>query len=519
MADWDEVRNRSIIWKHFAEISAIPRGSYHEKEISDFIASFGRSRGLETRQDSIYNVGIVIPAAKDWEKEPAVILQGHMDMVCEKTPDSSHDFTKDPLQLYTDGDFLRAKDTTLGADDGIAVAYMLSVADLCTRKPADLKDCTEAEQRLAAGHPRIELVFTVSEETGMEGAEGYDTSFLQARQMLNVDSENEGHFLCGCAGGNRTVVTLPVEWETVPGVSAGYEMAGTLLHVKVTGLKGGHSGQDIHRGRANADRLLGRLLLQCRKSAREIGLVSIGGGTKDNAIPFTAEVELVVEDEAAFRQDAADLLQVLRAEYGVSDPDIDFQIQREEMRDLRIMTGETLRKIIYLLNVLPDGVQKLSMDAPGLVETSLNLGILRLDEEADTLTLVYLVRSSIDGSKAYISDRIRMAAEAVGAEVKIESTYPAWEYQKESGLREKVVRNYEKLTGKKPVTEIIHAGVECGLFGKKIPGLDAVSFGPDIYECHTFRERISISSAERVWQFILAVLTDRDEKAPEKKKK
>lgn len=525
-----------IVFHYFKKISEIPRESYHEKQISDYLKNFARSRGYEVHQDPIGNIIVIIPAAEGWEGEEPLILQGHMDMVCEKRPGSHHDFSRDPIELCLEGDMLHAKDTTLGGDDGIAVAMMLAVMDLCTEKrPGEEYAATpilsESEKKLKGSHPRLELIFTVSEETGMEGAENLDVSPLKGHRLLNLDSENEGHLLTGCAGGAEVQVVLPlgrqkeesgnktrlVSDRDVQGNPArNREHEGVWAEVSVTGGKGGHSGQDIHLGKSNADEVLGRALLAMEESGISYELYAVSGGTKDNAIPFEAKAGIRLADPQNYEaaEKALKILQRdLTEEYRVTDPDLKVSLHQTADGETASgesipLTGEEKTRLIFLLSALPDGVQKMSGDIPGLVETSLNLGILQTDERGICLT--FLLRSSLDGSKKYLEDRMKVIAEQAGADFTVVSAYPAWEYRPDSPLQKKMTRIWRELTGKDPVKEVIHAGVECGLLGKKIPELDAVSIGPDLYDIHTFREHLSVSSAGRVWEYVLRILTDRD---------
>jgi dipeptidase D len=480
--------NPNSVFHFFEEISAIPRGSYNEKAVSDYCVQFAKDRNLEVYQDEIYNVVIIKPASPGYEDAEPVIIQGHLDMVCEKTPGSSHDFERDGLKLYVDGDFIKAEGTTLGGDDGIAVAFALAILD---------DDSIE--------HPRLEVVFTVSEEVGMDGAAGIDLSMLRGRRMLNLDSEEEGCLLTGCAGGNSSVVTLPVQYMTVPAGNGTYQMNGEVCELRVSGLLGGHSGVEIDKNRANANVVIGRCLMAFERTNQKFDLISLGGGHKENVIPNEAFAKVVLYDYPAAEQVISGLQETLLAEYRNTDPDISVTIQKiTEESDYKIVTEQTKYNIMLLLCGMPNGIQKMSGDISGLVETSLNLGIMEMEE--NVLTMCYSVRSSIGGSKEYITNRIRTIAGCAGATLTVRGDYPAWEYKADSRLREDMVRIYEEMYGQKPVVQAIHAGLECGLLAEKLPGLDCVSFGPNIYDIHSVKERLSISSVQRVWEYTLRVL-------------
>lgn len=476
------------VFRFFEEISAIPRGSYNEKAVSDYCVQFAKERNLEVYQDGLYNVVIIKPATAGYEEAEPVIIQGHLDMVCEKTADSHHDFTKDGLALYVDGDYIKADGTTLGGDDGIAVAFALAILD---------------DERIE--HPRLEVIFTVSEEVGMDGAAGIDLSMISGRRMLNLDSEEEGCLLSGCAGGNSSVIRLPIRYEEIPTKDGCYQMAGNVCDITVSGLLGGHSGVEIDKNRANANIIIGRCLMALKRNQISFDIISLAGGNKENVIPNTASVRLVIYDYAAAVPVVQGLQETLLAEYRNTDGGINLTITLSDVQDdFKIITKETTEKILLLLGGLPNGIQKMSGDIGGLVETSLNLGIMKM--ENDMFTMAYSVRSSIGGSKESLTDKIRIIAQAAGAELTVRGNYPAWEYKADSRLREDMIRIYEEMYGQKPVVQAIHAGLECGILAEKLPGLDCISFGPNILDIHSVQERMSISSVKRVWEYTLNVL-------------
>ena len=455
---------------YFEEICKIPHGSRNTKQISDYLVSFAKEHGLRWVQDEVNNVVIYKDGTKGYEHHPVVILQGHMDMVAEKTKESPIDFTKDPLELHTDGEYIWAEGTTLGGDDGIAVAYALAIL--------------EAED---IPHPPLECVFTVDEEIGMEGAAALDPALLQGRVFINCDSENEGILTVSCAGGARSDLELPVSIDPAEGKG---------IHIYVDGLVGGHSGAEIHKGRANSNKVMAELLDRLLK-LMPYRLVYVRGGQKDNAIPRYTMAKIIVaenrlEDALTEIDKIADAL--LKA------------LPKEETKVCRgrAMSIASTRKVVGILNELPNGIQSWSKDIEGLVQTSLNLGILKT--EGSTVSMSFSVRSSVNDEKTALTDELKAIAAKYGAEYSQHGDYPAWEYRKDSPLRDRMVSTFETLYGRKPVVEAIHAGLECGLFSGKLPGLDCVSFGPDMQDIHTTRERLSVASTARTWKYLLAVL-------------
>lgn len=470
------------IFKYFSEISKIPRGSGNEHEISEYLVGFAKSRGLVYNKDSANNVIIVKEATPGYELEPAIMLQGHMDMVCEKRKESTHDFLKDGIKLLIDGDFLHADDTTLGADNGIAVAYMLALLS-----DKDLK------------HPRIEAVITTDEEVGMNGAKALDLSSLKAQYMINLDSEEEGYLLASCAGGLTGTSILPIKRVAE---------AGKRIKISLGGLKGGHSGMDIIHNRTNANKLLARLLFDLREKA-SFGLLHMEGGFKDNVIPREAFAELVVaaEDYKKVSDSISEIIQIYKKELEGSEPDLECTVLELDEGQYEPLHPMSFEKLLFLLIQTPYGVQVMSSDIEGLVESSLNLGIFRIEEEE--VIICNSVRSSKSSYKQYISNRLEYLINFLGGEYIVRSEYPAWEFRKESRLREHFKRIYKEMHGKEMKVEAIHAGLECGLIAEKIPGIDIVSIGPDMSRVHTIDERVSISSTIRVYQFLERVLEER----------
>lgn len=464
------------VFRFFEELCAIPHGSRNTGAVSDWCVAFARARGLEYYRDGADNVIIIRESTPGYEDAAPVILQGHLDMVCEREPGCGKDMAREGLELAVDGDFIYAKGTTLGGDDGIAVAMALAILD-----------------DASIPHPRLEVVLTTDEEIGMLGAAALDASPLRGRQLINLDSEEEGVFTVSCAGGSLTRCALPVRRELFPGAA---------LRLRVSGLAGGHSGTEIHRGRANADLLLGRLL-RAMSAVTELRLVSADGGLKDNAIPVAAEAVVAVSDADRAKDAAAALAAALEGEYRTTDPVLSVEILPAETAETPMDAAST-RRALCLLACAPNGVQEMSHDIPGLVQTSLNLGILETTETE--LSAAFCVRSSVASQKELLHDRLRCLTEQLGGTVDITGDYPAWEYRRDSVLRERMVEAFREQYGRAPRIEAIHAGVECGLLCGKLPGLDCVSIGPDLTEIHTPRERMSISSVQRVWAFVLEVL-------------
>lgn len=471
MAVLDQLEPQSV-FHFFEELSAIPHGSGNTGAVSDWCVAFARERGLEVHQDELHNVIIIKEATPGHEAAEPLILQGHLDMVCEKTADCTKDMSREGLDLVVDGDAVYAKGTTLGGDDGIAVAIALALLD---------------DDTLV--HPRLEAVFTTEEEVGMEGVQGLDVTLLKGRTLLNLDSEEEGVFTVSCAGGSRAHCGLPL-------TRAPY--AGTRLRVAVSGLTGGHSGSEINKGRANANMLLGRLL-EAAAAAGEMRLVSAQGGMKDNAIPVAAEAVVAVADAGAVRTAVEQLGESLKHEYHVTEPALTIAVTEAAEEEVPMDQASTDRALC-LLSCVPNGIQAMSMDLPGLVQTSLNLGVLRT--EASVMTATFCVRSSVSSQKEMLHSRLKRLMNQLGGTLRITGDYPAWEYRTDSPLRERMVELFREQYGKEPRVEAIHAGLECGILSGKLPGLDCVSIGPDLTEIHTPRERMHIASVQRVWRFI-----------------
>ncbi len=466
------------VFHYFEDLTRIPHGSTNTKQISDYCVRFAKDHGLKYIQDEHNNVILFKEGTPGYEASDPVIIQGHLDMVCEKTPESTIDFMKDPLEISVDGDFVHANGTTLGGDDGIAVAYAMAI--------------------LAADdipHPPLEVVFTVDEEIGMLGAAAMDLSMLKGKTVLNIDSEQEGILLASCAGGATAKVVVPMT----------YTQSELLQYeVVISGLKGGHSGVEIDKCRANSNMLMGRLLYGLSK---EMGFSINGlrGGLKDNAIPVETTVQLFVPQGAGAQLEAylKNYESVIQNEYKTADPDIRVTFRPAGMQKASVLDGVSQTAVIFLLMNLPNGIQAMSADIPGLVETSLNLGILTLDE---AFMASFSVRSSVSTARAALLDKLEFLSEFFDGKLEVSGMYPAWEYKKDSRLRDVMVEVYKDQYGKEPEVQALHAGVECGILSGKIDGLDCISYGPNMYDIHTVKERLSISSAQRVWEYTLEIL-------------
>ena len=473
----------------FEQLCAVPHGSGNTRQISDFCVRFARERGLEHYQDTLGNVILIGPASPGYEAAEPIILQGHLDMVCVRTPDCPLDLVRDGLRLETDGDFVYAQGTSLGGDDGIAVAMALAVLD----SPE-------------IPRPRVEAVFTVDEETGMYGAAGLDLTPLRGRRLINLDSEVEGIFTVSCAGGLRADCVLPAPREAV---------CLPRCRLVIDGLQGGHSGIEIHKGRGSANQLLGRVLHAVAAKA-PVKLLALSGGTADNVIAKRAEALLAGEEAAlaAAAAAAADMEAQLRTELAGADPAVRIHAERLPAAPAMAVTPPALDTLLAVMAELPQGVQSTSERIPGLVQTSLNLGTAELTPDA--LELRFSLRSSLAAEKAALLERLRAIVQAHGGSVTTEGAYPAWEYREHSPLRELMIQVYTEQYGAPPRIDAIHAGLECGLLCGKRPELDCISIGPDILDIHSVHERLSIASVQRVWRFLLEVLRRADNHGEEK---
>ena len=473
MINIDDFKSCEKAIRFFEEFSKIPHGSSNTSMIADYLVNFAKQRGLEYTRDSADNVVIKKPATKGYEGRPAIIFQGHLDMVAEKKPGAAVDMEKEGLTLYRDGDFLKAKDTTLGGDDGVALAYALAVLD-----SDDIP------------HPDFEAVFTSDEEIGLLGAVALSAEAVKGRLLINIDSDAEGIFTVGCAGGMRSDISLPVHRNN---------SSDETYILKVSGFKGGHSGVEIDKGRVNATKVLVEIL----SGIGDISIKEIHGGNADNAIPRECECTF------ACHYDHTHLIEHLgediKERYKDIEPDIQISIQKADDATAGISVKDS-STLISLLSTLPSGIIAMSSDIEGLVETSLNMGILKTF--TDRVEVSFSVRSAKGADKRDLGNRLCEIAKAHGAAYSERGEYPAWEYKKDSHLRDVMKKVYEDTYGKSPEIVIIHAGLECGIFTEKFPGIDCVSIGPDNFDIHTTEERLSLSSFARVWEFLKLVLKE-----------
>lgn len=470
------------VLKYFEDISKIPRASKEEKQISDYLLNFAKTLNLEVVQDENLNIYMRKKATPGYENGKTVILQGHMDMVCEKNEGTIHDFKKDPLKLRVIDGKIYATDTTLGADNGIAVAYIMALMAS--------KDIP---------HPEIEALITVDEETSMNGAKTFDPSFFRGKYLINIDSTYDSKLLVSCSGGLRASVTKKVNHE---------ELQGEIVTIKVRGLKGGHSGIDINKERGNANKILGRILINIEKNYTNINIVSLSGGAKDNAIPREADCQIAV--------DSSDVDNIILAVKSVEEV-IKKELECEEEFNVivskndkplknNMITVKDSKDLIDLMYLIPNGVKTQSMAIKDLVITSNNFGVIEYD--GDTVIFKNAIRSSIDSAKYNVVREIDVLSRAFRAVTKESASYPGWEYDKNSEIREIAQRVYKKMFNDEMEVYAIHAGVECGLIKEKLPHLDMVSFGPIIKDNHTPGEWVSIGSTKKVWEFLKAILSD-----------
>ncbi|MBQ4638166.1 MAG: aminoacyl-histidine dipeptidase [Clostridia bacterium] len=469
------------VFEFFELLSSVPHGSGNTKQISDLCVKFALERGLEVHQDETNNVIIVKSASSGYEAADPIILQGHLDMVCASIENCPVDLTKQGPQLAVDGDWVHAVGTSLGGDNGIAVAMIMAILDDNT-----------------LSHPRLEAVFTVDEETGMDGAQALDMSLLKGRKLINLDSEDEGVITAGCAGGVRVNCTLPAKRETIP---EGFQLA----KLEISGLSGGHSGVDIDKGRASSNKLMARFLNACANKF-DIRIVSLDGGTLDNVIASNTVCTLAASkaDMDGIKALSEKYDAIYKNEYSTGDPGVCLTFTQTYGDALCVIKQDSLN-IIYVLMNTPFGVQHMSMDIPGLVQTSLNLGPLHLKEQ---LEFSFSLRSSILSQKEYMVEQLESIIKNAGGSISTHNSYPGWEFNKNSELRQLIINTYKEMTGEDMIVTAIHGGLECGLFIDKTPGLDCVSLGPNMRDVHSVRERLSISSTARLYELMIKVLSD-----------
>ena len=461
----------------FEEICQIPHGSGNTKQLSDWLVDFAKARNLEHYQDELNNVIIIKEASAGYEGSEPVILQGHIDMVCNQEESCTKDMATEGLDLAVDGDLLYAEGTTLGGDDGIAAAFMLAMLD---------------DDSLA--HPRVEAVFTTEEETGLYGAEAIDVSPLKGKRFINIDSEDEGIVTVGCAGGVTGIGSIPFCREAFDGQA---------FEVKIFGLRGGHSGTDIIFGQENAAKVLGRLLYELQEEAGA-RIVSLEGGVADNVIPTSASALIVVPSvSAAKAHEVFDACKATFAHEFKVDPDFDMTLSETDCA-LDPMDADSCQKVLAYLIGTPNGIEKMTHGIDKLPQTSLSLGVLKTLEDA--VEYVFCIRSAVDSECEMLARRLECQIKPLGGTLRREGPYPGWEYQVDSPLRNLICEVYKEQTGKDMIVEAIHAGLECGYFSGKMPGLDCVSIGPDVNDVHTPNETLSISSAQRTWELVKEVI-------------
>lgn len=475
------------ILKWFEEITKIPRCSKHEDKICAWLVNWAKAHNFEATKERVGNLVINVPASPGYEDAPITILQGHMDMVCEKTPDSDHDFSKDPIKLVYDGDWLTADKTTLGADNGIAIAMALTAALA--------KDIV---------HPPLELLFTVDEETGLTGANALEPGFVKGKILINLDSEDEGVFTVGCAGGINTYSTVPFKFEDVP---AGYKQH----KIVAGGMKGGHSGIDIAMEKANAIKVIARIIDQIKKKV-DLRVADIQGGRAHNAIPRDCESVVFIpkNDWEKAKKIVAETEKTLKIEFKNTDPDLKITItESSEGNFTKAMTASDTQRLIDFIYAVPHGVDAMSTDINGLVETSNNLANIKVED--GVVKVLTSQRSSIVSRLNALSARIEATARLAGGEGRSGDGYPPWPPNMASPLLDKSKKLYEKMYNKKPVVEVIHAGLECGIIGDKNPGMDMISIGPDLKNPHSPDEKIRISAIGKVWDFLVELLKEMKE--------
>lgn len=488
----------SEVFSYFQEICAIPHGSGNTGMIADYCLEFAKLHGLKARKDAADNVVIFKAGSSGYEDCEPVILQGHLDMVCEKEPDCDIDMSVQSIKVCTDGKMVWADGTTLGADDGIAIAFILAVL---------------ASDTIA--HPPIQAVLTSDEEIGMLGARDLDTSDLTAKRLINIDSESEGILYVSCAGGVRAECDIPVVYEDAVGWVSGGEQDDNALdaagngqvcfEIKINGLAGGHSGVEIHKQHTNAIRLLASLLSHA-SCAADFRLVSLSGGGKENAIPKEAKAVVSVRscDATTFEQSIKESGAVWMQEIRATEPYAKIEVEKTDAAADKVLNSHSTANVIYALWLSPDGVYRMSQEINGMVQTSLNLGTAYLED--DKLVYKYLIRSNTAAGKKLLLERVNTFVKHLSGKVVTMSDYPAWEYKSDSQLRKICVESFTNVYGHEPEVTSIHAGLECGILAGKMPGVDMISFGPTLESVHTPDECMDAASVERTWEYLMEIL-------------
>lgn len=465
------------VFKYFSEISSIPHGSENMKGIADYCMSFANKHSLKAVRDSADNVVIYKPASNGFEKSEPIILQGHLDMVCQKTEENNIDFAKDGLEVYVDGDFIKARGTTLGADNGIAVSMILAILE-----SDDIS------------HPAIEAVFTTDEEIGMIGASKLDMSLLSAKRMINLDAEEDDTLTVSCAGGADFKVLLSFEQKI---------KAGTGVKIVFKDLLGGHSGVEIDKGRVNANTLAGRFLNHMQ-SCVPFDLININGGDKGNAIPNRLELNIATCEPHSFVTKAKEYIETIKTEIISREPDFNAEFFVLEQKQYNVMDEQSKKNLIYTLLLVPNGVEQMSAEIKGLVETSLNLGVLKT--QSNEVFLHFTLRSNKKTALMHLEDKLKAFFGVMPSRIETSGHYPAWEYKCDSNLQEIYKKCFINQYGFEPKVEAIHAGLECGMFSAAIKGLDCIAMGPQLFDVHTVNERLSVSSTENTYNLLIEIL-------------
>jgi dipeptidase D len=469
------------VWTYFENICAIPHPSQHEEAVARYVVDVAAKLGFESRRDEVGNVVVEVPATPGMEDRPIVVLQGHLDMVPVAAPGVEHDFTRDPIQPYIDGDYVKARGTTLGADNGIGCALGLGL----------MRDET-------AEHGPLELFFTVNEESGMTGAHGLNSDFLKGRILINLDTEAWGEFFISCAGGGDSIIRLPIEREESGEGSA-------RVNVRISGLKGGHSGIDINSGRGSGNKILARCLAAAAESA-DLRLISLAGGNKRNSIADGAEaiIQVPAGETETCKAAIGAMVDTIAEELAATDPGFKVEIDTEETVTDRTMTAASTRRVVDLLTALPHGVVAMSPQVPGLVETSINLGLLECEDAELKVTM--LTRSALTSQLETVKQQVRTIGRVLGAEVEEPLGYPGWKPNMDSPLLKTAITVFRDLYGYEPEVKAVHAGLECGLFGEKLPGVDMISLGPIMHYVHSPDEEVHHPSVAKVYELLRGIL-------------
>ena len=479
------------VWEFFRQVNRIPRGSKNEKQIMDWLRGLAKSRNLACRSDDVDNVIIELPATKGYEKSPTIVLQSHVDMVCEETPESKHDFTKDPIELVERDDWITADGTTLGADNGVGVALALALIG----------------EKIS--HPKLELLFTVDEETGLTGANGLKPGFITGKYLINLDGEDKS-FIVGCAGGEQTEIRVPIEFSPVPDSLACFDL-------KISGIHGGHSGIDIDKKYANAIQLLAKTLKGLQNF--DLRICDIEGGTVHNAIPRDAKAIICFDASklSAVKKTLSEIEASFKKEFSATDPNLKVELEKADPRPVITIrnpqsdtqrSAEPVSEIINLLTSLPTGVYRMSSQFEGIVETSSNLAKVELLRNEKQLRILISQRSLEKQTLGEITAKITGLARSAGANVETVGGYPSWKPDVNSSLLKRAKEIYRKLNNKEPEVKVVHAGLEPAVIGEKIPGIEMISVGPTIKNPHSPQERVDIASVDAVWEFLIVLISD-----------